>query len=131
MHSNNHVNPRPFRINAGPAALYVLVPDGKTQYLSELSAGEPVLLVDNRGRTRTVDVARIKMERRPMMLVEASVGSHAIKTIVQNAETVRFVTDDGSKSVSQLQVGDQVLVRYEEGGRHFGIKVEDEMIIEK
>src|SRR5207245_10320849 len=69
MHSNNHVNPRPFRINAGPAALYVLVPDGKTQYLSELSAGEPVLLVDNRGRTRTVDVARIKMERRPMMLV--------------------------------------------------------------
>ena len=131
MHSNNHVNPRPFRINAGPAALYVLVPDGKTQYLSELSAGEPVLLVDNRGRTRTVDVARIKMERRPMILVEASVGSHAIKTIVQNAETVRFVTDDGSKSVSQLQVGDQVLVRYEEGGRHFGIKVEDEMIIEK
>ena len=131
IHSNNHVNPRPFRINAGPAALYVLVPDGKTQYLSELSAGEPVLLVDNRGRTRIVDVARIKMERRPMMLVEASVGSHAIKTIVQNAETVRFVTDDGSKSVSQLQVGDQVLVRYEEGGRHFGIKVEDEMIIEK
>ena len=131
VHSNPHVNPRPFRINAGPVALYILAPKGKTQYLSELSAGQSVLLVDKKGRTRSVDVARVKIERRPMMLVEASVGSNFVKTIVQNAETVRFVTHDGSKSVSEIKPGDEVLVRYEEGGRHFGTRVADEMLIEK
>jgi 3-dehydroquinate synthase II len=131
VHSNPHVNPRPFRVNAGPVALYLLAPKGKTQYLSELSAGESVLLVDMEGRTRTVDVARVKIERRPMMLIEASVGPDSVKTIVQNAETVRLVNRTGSKSVSEIRPGDELLVRYEEGGRHFGTRVPDEMIIEK
>lgn len=131
VHSNPHVNPRPFRVNAGPVALYLLAPRGKTQYLSELTAGQSVLLVDKEGRTRTVDVARVKIERRPLMLVEASVGSDSVKTIVQNAETVRFVNRTGSKSISDIRPGDEVLVRYEEGGRHFGTRVPDEMIIEK
>jgi 3-dehydroquinate synthase II len=131
VHSNPHVNPRPFRVNAGPVALYLLAPKGKTQYLSELSAGQSVLLVDKEGRTRTVDVARVKIERRPMILIEASVGPESVKTIVQNAETVRLVNHAGSKPISELKPGDEVLVRYEEGGRHFGTKVPDEMIIEK
>jgi 3-dehydroquinate synthase II len=131
IHSNDHVNPRPFRINAGPISSYVLGPNGSTRYLSELAAGEPVLLVNRNGRTRTVDVARIKIERRPLTLVEATVGSRIVKTIVQNAETVRFVTEQGSKPISQIQLGDKVLVRIEQGGRHFGMKVTDEMIIEK
>jgi 3-dehydroquinate synthase II len=131
VHSNPHVNPRPFRVNAGPVALYLLAPKGKTQYLSELSAGQSVLLVDKKGRTRSVDVARIKIERRPLMLVEASVGPNPVKTIVQNAETVRFVTHDGSQSVLDIKPCDEVLVRYEEGGRHFGTRVADEMVIEK
>jgi 3-dehydroquinate synthase II len=131
VHSNPHVNPRPFRVNAGPVSLYLLARGGKTQYLSELSAGQSVLLVDKKGRTRSVDVARVKIERRPLMLVEASVGSDSVKTIVQNAETVRLVTYEGSKSISDIKPGDQVLVRYEEGGRHFGTRVADEMIIEK
>ncbi len=131
VHTNPHVNPRPFRVNAGPVSLYVLTGDGKTRYLSELSTGETVLLVDDRGRARTVDVARVKIERRPMILVEASDGEHTVRTIVQNAETVRLVTPDGSTSVSQLKPGDQVLVRLEEGGRHFGTRIAGEMIIEK
>ncbi len=131
VHSNPHMNSRPFRVNAGPVALYLLAPKGKTQYLSELSAGQSVLLVDKEGRTRTADVARVKIERRPMMLIEASVGSDSVKTIVQNAETVRLVNQAGSKSISEIRPGDDVLVRYEEGGRHFGTRVPDEMIIEK
>ena len=131
IYSNPHINPRPFRINAGPVALYLLAPKGKTQYLSELSAGQSVLLVDKEGRTRTADVARVKIERRPMMLIEASIGSESVKTIVQNAETVRLVSQAGSKSISEIKPGDEVLVRYEEGGRHFGTRVPDEMIIEK
>jgi 3-dehydroquinate synthase II len=131
VHSNPHVNPRPFRVNAGPVALYLLAPKGKTQYLSELSAGHSVLLVDKKGRTRTVDVARVKIERRPLILIEASIGSDSVRTIVQNAETVRLVNQAGSKSISDIKPGDEVLVRYEEGGRHFGTKVPGEMIIEK
>lgn len=131
VHSNPHVNPRPFRVNAGPVSLYVLTPGGKTRYLSELSAGETVLLVDQKGQTRSVDVARVKIERRPMVLVEAESSKGTFKTILQNAETVRLVTSSGSRPVTELKPGDEVLVRLEEGGRHFGTKIPDEMIIER
>lgn len=131
VHSNPHVNPRPFRVNAGPVSAYVLSNDGKTRYLSELTAGETVLLTDRHGRTRSVDVARVKIERRPMILIEASIGDRKLTTIVQNAETVRLVGKDGSKSVSEIKPGDEILVRFEEGGRHFGTKVASEMIIER
>ncbi|HWY28832.1 MAG TPA: 3-dehydroquinate synthase II [Candidatus Sulfotelmatobacter sp.] len=131
VHSNPHVSSRPFRVNAGPVSSYVLTANGKTRYLSELSSGETVLLIDRTGRSRSVDVARVKIERRPMILVEASIGKRKLTTIVQNAETVRLVTRDASKSVSEIKPGDKVLVRFEEGGRHFGTKVADEMIIEK
>jgi 3-dehydroquinate synthase II len=131
VHSNPHVNPRPFRVNAGPVSSYVLSAKGKTRYLSELSAGESVLLTDRNGRTRIADVARVKIERRPMILIETSIANRRPTTIVQNAETVRLVTRDGSKPVSEIKPGDEVLVRLEEGGRHFGRSVADEMIIEK
>ncbi len=131
VHSNPHVNPRPFRVNAGPVSLYVLTPGGKTKYLSELSAGEQVLLVNEKGMTRSVDVARVKIERRPMVMVEASLGKESVRTILQNAETVRLVTPNGSKPVTELQPGDEVLIRTEEGGRHFGTIVPEEMVVEK
>lgn len=131
IHSNPHVNPRPFRVNAGPVSSYVLAENGETQYLSELSAGDIVLLAGRDGRTRTVDVARIKIERRPMVLVEAQIGDQKLTTIVQNAETVRLVTKNGSKPVSEIRPGDEVLVRLDSGGRHFGTKVANEMIIER
>ncbi len=131
VHSNPHVNTRPFRVNAGPISLYVLAPDGKTRYLSELTAGETVLAVDRNGRTRSVDVARVKIERRPMVLVEAQAEGHELKTILQNAETVRLVTREASKPVPEIKAGDEVLVRIEQGGRHFGTRIEDEMIVER
>ncbi len=131
VHSNPHVNPRPFRVNAGPVSLYVLTPGGKTRYLSELSAGEQVLLVSEKGRTRKVDLARVKIERRPMLLIEAKGGDRVVKTVLQNAETVRLVTPQGSKPVTGLQPGDEVLVRLETGGRHFGIKVPEETVVER
>lgn len=131
VHSNPHVDPRPFRVNAGPVSLYVLTPGGKTRYLSELSAGETVLLVDHKGRTRSVDVARVKIERRPMTLVEAESENGTVKTILQNAETVRLITPSGSRPITELKPGDEVLVRLEAGGRHFGTRVPEEMIIER
>jgi len=104
-------DPRPFRVNAGPVHAYVSLPSGKTQYLSELHAGDEVLIVNAVGNTRSAIVGRAKIERRPLILVKAEYDGIVGKTLLQNAETIRLVSPDGSAiSVSDLQVGDEVLV---------------------
>jgi 3-dehydroquinate synthase II len=129
--SNPYVSPRPFRVNAGPVHSYTRVPGGKTRYLSELSAGDPVLIVDFNGDTTTGIVGRLKIEKRPLMLVEAVAGGKEMTTIVQNAETIRLTDPEGNAiSVVNLSPGDKILVAVEEGGRHFGMKIE-ESITEK
>lgn len=125
------VETRPFRVNAGPVSLYVLVSPEKTNYLSELKAGDEVMIVDRTGRARVTNIGRVKIEWRPMILVEAKTRLSTFRTILQNAETIRLVTSEGSKSVTELKRGDKILVRLEEGGRHFGVKVEKETVIER
>ena len=66
-----------------------------------------------------------------MILLEAKHGEKTFKTILQNAETIRLVTVDGSKSVTELKQGDKVLVYVTEGGRHFGTLVKEETVIER
>ena len=131
VHETPFVASRPFRVNAGSISLYVLAPGEKTRYLSELKAGDEVLIVDRQGRTRTTNIGRVKIEWRPLLLIEAECEGRTLKTILQNAETIRLVTADGSKSVKDLEKGDKVLVRLEEGGRHFGTLVEEEKVIER
>jgi 3-dehydroquinate synthase II len=129
--SNPYVSPRPFRVNAGPVHAYTRVPGGKTRYLSELSAGDEVLVVDHGGRTTVATVGRLKIEKRPLMLIRAAVEDQEITTIVQNAETIRLTSPDGGAlSVVQLSPGDKVMVALESAGRHFGMKI-DETITEK
>ncbi len=125
-----YVASRPFRVNAGAVHEYVLV-DEKTRYLSELSSGDPALIVDKDGDARKATVGRVKIERRPLLYVEAEAGGKRISAILQNAETIKLVSaDGGSIPVTKLKPGDKVLVRVEEAGRHFGMKIE-ETIIEK
>ncbi len=129
--SNPYVSPRPFRVNAGPVHSYTRVPGGKTRYLSELSAGDPILIVDFKGDTTTGIVGRLKIEKRPLMLVKAVAGGKEMTTIVQNAETIRLTDPEGKAlSVVNLSPGDKILVAMEEGARHFGMKIE-ESITEK
>ena len=129
--SNPYVSPRPFRVNAGPVHSYTRVPGGKTRYLSELSAGDPVLIVNFNGDTTTGIVGRLKIEKRPLMLVKAVADGKEMTTIVQNAETIRLTDPEGNAiSVVNLSPGDKILVAMEEGGRHFGMKIE-ESITEK
>jgi len=130
VHESPYVETRPFRVNAGPVSLYTLSSPTRTRYLSELKAGDEVLIVDREGKIRSTNVARVKIEWRPMVLVEAEYEGKRIKTIIQNAETIRLVTSEGSKSVAELKTGDKVLAHVVEGGRHFGTLVKEETVIE-
>jgi len=128
---NPYVATRPFRVNAGPVHAYTRVPGGKTRYLSELAAGDEVLIVDWQGRTQVAAVGRTKVEKRPLMLITAEAEGRSIATVVQNAETIRLTSPQGKAvSVVKLKAGDEVMVALEKAGRHFGIKV-DETITEK
>jgi 3-dehydroquinate synthase II len=122
---NGYVAARPFRVNAGAVHAYVLGPEGRTRYLAELKSGEPIVLVDREGNTRPSSVGRCKIEQRPLLMLTATDGDAVYTTILQNAETVKLVTPDGAVSVSKVAKGDKVLAKVEEGGRHFGMKIEE------
>jgi len=127
---SGYVSSRPFRVNAGAVHCYIEAPNGRTMYLSEISAGERVLLCDSKGRTRTATVGRSKIERRPLIMVTATDGEREYSIMLQNAETIKMVTSDGSISVTMLKEGDRVLVKLGTGGKHFGMPV-NETVSEK
>lgn len=128
---SEYVASRPFRVNAGPVHAYVMTAGNKTKYLSEIETGDEIITVDKEGNTKTAVVGRVKIEKRPLMLVEAEYGGVTLRTLLQNAETIRLVTEDGTPiSVADLKVGDKVMVYLEKGARHFGMAIE-ESIIEK
>lgn len=128
---SEYVASRPFRVNAGPVHAYVMAPNNKTRYLSEIQTGDELLTVDKEGNTKTTIVGRVKIEKRPLMLIEAEYEGIKLKTLLQNAETIRLVGEDGSPiSVADLKIGDKVMVYLDKAARHFGMSIE-ESIIEK
>ena len=128
---NPYVASRPFRVNAGAVHAYTLSPGGKTKYLADLKAGDEVMVVDYQGKSQTAYLGRNKIEKRPMMLIEAEAEGQPIGLVLQNAETIRLVSPDGKAiSVTMLKTGDKVLGHIEKAGRHFGMKV-DETLIER
>jgi len=138
VHSESEESPyvaaRPFRVNAGAVYAYVLVGE-KTRYLSELTSGDDVLVVNSEGASRKAVIGRVKIEKRPLMLVEAEVETsggekRACSIILQNAETIKLMGKKKPISVVELKEGDEVLVHVTGAARHFGIAVE-EMVIEK
>lgn len=123
---NPYVAPRPFRINAGAVHAYIKVPDGRTRYLCELGAGDRLLVVDPTGAAVEAVVGRCKIERRPLLLVEAVCGDCCGSLLVQNAETICLTAADGSGlSVTQLEPGRRVLAAIAPQGRHFGMPVRE------
>jgi len=137
VHSESVENPyvasRPFRVNAGGVHAYTCIPEGKTKYLSDFKSGDCVLIVDYKGNTQIGIVGRVKIEKRPMILVEAKVETQnqIISLVMQNAETIRLTKPSGKPvSVVKLKRGDEILGYTEKTGRHFGMKIE-ESILEK
>lgn len=126
---SEYVASRPFRVNAGAVHAYILTPRNKTKYLSEINAGDEVLVTDSGGNARSVVVGRVKIEKRPMMLLEARCGRKTYKTLLQNAETINLVDKDGNPvSIAKLKKGDEIQVYVKETGRHFGMEVEESVI---
>lgn len=129
---NEYVAARPFRINAGAVHAYTRLPHDKTTYLGELRAGQEVLIVGADGATNVATVGRVKIEVRPMLLIEAQVetenGPQKGTIFLQNAETIRLTAPDGTPlSVVSLKPGDTALCRIDEAGRHFGMRVREEI----
>ncbi len=132
VNENPYVASRPFRVNAGSCSMYTMGNLQTTRYLQEFKAGDEVIIVTREGKTRKANVGRIKIEVRPLILVEAQAEGKLIKVILQNAETIRVVTPEASKPVTELEAGDEVIVHLAaKGGRHFGISVPEETVIEK
>ena len=130
---SSFTSPRPFRVNAGAVHCYTLAPDGTTKYLSELETGVEILVLDSKGNARRAAIGRCKIEKRPMLMIKAKVGDEIGGIISQDAETIRFVKSNGQLvSVTHLKKGDSVLVHSKPAtGRHFGMEVSDEYILEK
>jgi 3-dehydroquinate synthase II len=126
--NNPYVAARPFRINAGAVHAYALLPQNRTAYLGEISAGREMLVVDARGQTSLAVVGRAKVEVRPLILIRAACGERQGTIFLQNAETIRLVRADGTPvSVVALAPGDEVLCRLDNAGRHFGMAIAEEI----
>ena len=130
---NEYVASRPFRVNAGAVHAYVRLPHDRTTYLGELRAGQEALIVDSKGDTWTAAIGRVKIEVRPMLLIEAEALANDDKPqtgaiFLQNAETIRLTRPDGAPvSVVSLKPGDEVLCRLDQAGRHFGMRISEEI----
>ena len=130
--SNPYVAARPFRINAGAVHAYAQMPGDATAYLEELAAGRDVLIVAADGSTSLATVGRVKVEVRPMLLIAAEVdtgqGVRRGQVFLQNAETIRVVSEAGDPvSVVSLREGDRILVRTDQAGRHFGMRITEDI----
>jgi 3-dehydroquinate synthase II len=125
---NEYVAARPFRVNAGAVHAYVIMPGDRTRYLEELRAGDEMLVVNAAGESRLATIGRVKVETRPMLFIEAETQGQRGAVFLQNAETIRLVTPQGVPvSVVELKQGDQVLCRLDQAGRHFGMRISEDI----
>ena len=129
-----HMNLREFRCNAGGVHSYVWGPDNVAVYLSELKAGSRLLAVDTAGKTRVVTVGRVKIERRPLLLIKSKVTRDDgppvfINTFLQNDWHVRIMGADGKVRNSTLvQPGEKLMAFADTPGRHTGIRVTENIV---
>jgi 3-dehydroquinate synthase II/3-amino-4-hydroxybenzoic acid synthase len=118
---------RPFRVNAGGVHSYVYAMNDRTNYLSELKAGSPAMIVGIDGRTREVPVGRIKTEIRPLRLIEVEFESgERANILMQDDWHVRVFSKEGQPlNITELKPGDKVLGHIAKPGRHVGLPVDE------
>jgi len=116
---------RPFRWNAGAVHSYVLTPDNRTRYVSELRAGQPILAVRTDGSVREVRIGRVKIERRPLISINATTpGGASINVIAQDDWHVRLLGPGMTvNNVTELRPGDKLLGYVPTASRHVGLPI--------
>ena len=126
---SEYVPSRPFRVNAGSIHSYVLMADNSTRYLSELSAGDEVSILSSSGKIRTCVIGRLKIERRPFLLIRfQSESGIEGQIMLQQAETVRLVSKSGNTiSVTDIEVDHEIIIRRDNQMRHIGNALDGEM----
>jgi 3-amino-4-hydroxybenzoic acid synthase len=123
---------RPFRVNAGAIHSYTVSGQGRTHYLSELTAGSKVLGVDVKGQTRVITVGRVKIESRPLLSIDAvSADGRQVNLILQDDWHVRVLGPGGVVlNSTELKPGDTVLGHLPTADRHVGYPI-NEFCLEK
>ena len=125
---SQYVPVRPFRVNAGSIHSYCLMADGRTKYLSELKSGERIAVVNSNGDVRGSVIGRLKIERRPFVMINYRCGEINGQIILQQAETIRMIGKKGMISTTKVKVGDKVLTRLDGQMRHIGRGLQGTMI---
>lgn len=116
---------RPFRWNAGAVHSYVLGPENRTRYISELQAGFPILAVRSDGSVREVRIGRVKIEKRPLLSISARTpDGKTVNVITQDDWHVRLLGPGGSvNNVTELAPGDRLLGYVPTEARHVGLPI--------
>lgn len=128
VHYLPYMNTRPFRVNAGTVSSYVWGPENIVEYISDLKAGSKVLAVSTNGESRTVNIARVKTEVRPLILIVASYKETEIKVIMQDDWHMRVFNPKGEPvNITDLKPGDKVLGHCSDPGRHVGVKIQEKI----
>ncbi len=87
------------------------------------------VVVNFEGRSRFAVLGRANVGRRPLVLVETEETSHPISVILQNAKTIRPVqTGERAILLIGLEEGSEALVCTEKGGRHFRVRMDENII---
>lgn len=119
--------PRPFRVNAGAIHQYVYVGENQTKYLSEIKAGDRVIVVDGTNE-RLVTVGRVKIESREFERISLDSG---ITATLQKADSIFVLGNDGPSHLADIKEGDVIsFFPMQDVARHKGIAIE-ETITEK
>jgi 3-dehydroquinate synthase II len=73
-------------------------------------------------------IGRLKIERRPFLILRFEAESTTGQVILQQAETVRLVQPSGSVvSITDISIGDEIMIRNDSQMRHVGIALAGEM----
>lgn len=119
---------RPFRVNAGAVHSYMWSENEMTSYITELKAGSRLLCLDTNGNTRIVSVGRVKIEKRPLLKIEVEANGVRINSIIQDDWHIRLFNGNGEPvNASSVKEGDELLSFFCDGGRHVGIKIDEEL----
>ena len=103
--------------------------DGKTKYMSELETGDEIAILSSPGNIETAVVGRLKIEMRPLLVVRFEISGEEGQAVVQQAETVRFVSPTGTAvSVTDAKAGDKITVFTDYRVRHMGIPLDGRMV---